>query len=147
MGQRYGVGVPAAMTDTQRSTDHPINPLVLWLGILGGPVAFALVRLAGYVLLKGPCVHSTTNSVLGLSTAQQLMAAITIVCALVAAAAGLLSWHIWRQTGRPEQEQTTGSIPSVPFWALGGLFLSAVFFVAILLTGGLAVGLATACVS
>lgn len=135
------------MTDTRRLTDRPINPLLLWLGILGGPLAFALVRLAGFVLLKGPCTHSTSASVFGLSTSQQLMAAITIVCALIAAAAALLSWHIWRQTGRPEEEQTTGSIPSVPFWALGGLFLSAVFFVAILLTGGLALGLATACVS
>lgn len=131
-----------------RGTAHgPINPFLLWLGILGGPVAFALVRLAGIVLLRGPCARATSATIFGLTSSQDLMAAITILCALIAAAAGLLSWHIWRQTGRPEEEQTVGGIGSTPFWALGGLFLSAVFFVAIVLTGGLAIGLSTGCAS
>lgn len=125
----------------------PTNSLLLWLGILGGPLAFALVRLAGFVLLTGSCVHGTSTAIFGLTSSQDLMAAITIICALIAAAAALLSWHIWRRTGRREEEQTAGGIRSVPFWALGGLFLSAVFFVAIVLTGGLAIGLSTACVS
>jgi dolichol kinase len=75
------------------------------------------------------------------------MTAITILCALIAGASGLLSWHIWRAVGRREEEQTSGSIGSTAFWALGGVFLSGVFFIAILLTGGLALGLSTSCVS
>jgi TRAP-type C4-dicarboxylate transport system permease small subunit len=75
------------------------------------------------------------------------MVAITILCALSAGASGLLSWRNWRRTRRREEEQTIGTLQWVPYWALGGLFLSAVFFVAIVLTGGLAVGLSATCVS
>lgn len=136
--------------DTQQSgtSGRSFNPLLLWLGILGGPLAFALVRLAGIVLLTGRCMHPAGSAtLLGLSSSQQLMTAITIVCALIAGASWLLSWHIWRRTRRREEEQTSGSIRPVPFWALGGLFLSSVFFIFIVLTGGLALGLSTACVS
>jgi hypothetical protein len=135
------------MTDPRRPADRRFHPLLLWLGILGGPLAFALVRLAGLVLLAGPCTQPGRNSVFGFSNAQWLMAAITIICALIAAAAALLSWHIWRRTARPEEEQTMAGLGSDGFWALGGLFLSAVFCVAIILTGGLAIGLSTPCVS
>jgi hypothetical protein len=93
-------------------------------------------------------VHPAADStIIGLSTSQQLMAAITILCALIAGASGILSWHIWRAVGHREEEQTTGSIGSAAFWALGGVFLSGVFFIAIILTGGLALGLSTSCVS
>jgi hypothetical protein len=34
-----------------------------------------------------------------------------------------------------------------PFWALGGFFLSALFFILIILSGGLALGRGTSCVS
>jgi magnesium-transporting ATPase (P-type) len=130
------------------TSEQSFNPLLLWLGILGGPLAFALVRLAGIVLLTGPCANSAGSAtLLGLSSSQQLMAAITIVCALIAGASGILSWHIWRQTGRREEEQLGGSIRSTPFWALGGVFLSGVFFIIIILTGGLAIGLSTPCTS
>jgi hypothetical protein len=130
------------------SSGQLFNPFLLWLGILGGPLAFALVRLAGIVLLTGPCTHPAGSTTLfGLSSSQQLMAAITIVCALIAGASGILSWHIWRRTGRREEEQISGSIRAVPFWALGGVFLSSVFFIIIILTGGLALGLSTSCVS
>lgn len=129
------------------TTNRHFHPVLLWLGILGGPLAFALVRLAGLALLSGPCRRPASASLFGLSTSQQLMAAITILCALVAASAGLLSWHIWRRTARPEEEQTVDSLRSVPFWSLGGLFLSGVFFVAIVLSGGLAIGLSTPCTS
>jgi hypothetical protein len=125
-----------------------INPVLLWLGVLGGPVAFALVRLAGVVLLTGSCRPPAENAVLvGLSSNQLIMAAITILCALIAGASGVLSWHIWRSTRQRTEHQTGESLRPVPFWAIGGLFLSSVFFVLIIFTGGLALGLSTTCVS
>jgi dolichol kinase len=84
---------------------------------------------------------------LGLSSSQVTMAAITILCALLAASSGLLSWHVWRRTRRRSEDQSGESLRTAPFWALGGVFLSSVFFIAVLLVGGLAVGLGTPCVA
>src|SRR5437660_1018419 len=125
---------PPAHDRQSGSPDQLFNPLLLWLGILGGPLAFALVRLAGIVLLTGPCIYPAGSTTLfGLTSTQGVMAAITIVCALTAGAAGTLSWHIWRRTGQREDEQISGSIGPVPFLALGGVFLSVVFCIIIIL--------------
>jgi hypothetical protein len=75
------------------------------------------------------------------------MAAITALLALVAASSGLLSWHSWRQTRQDAETQSGESTRAAPFWALGGLFVGGIFFVLILLTGGLALGLSTTCAS
>jgi hypothetical protein len=124
------------------------NPLWLWFGVLGGPVAFGLVRLVGSLLVISQCGHSTAGSAhLGLTSAQQMMILVTIGAAIVAAAAGIASWRVWRQTRRQTEGESGESLSSAPFWALGGLFLSSVFFALILLTGGLAIGLATTCTS
>lgn len=124
------------------------NPLLLWLGILGGPIAFGLDRLAGAVLLSGRCVRTAGDTILfGLTPEQEIMAAITILCALSAAAAGVLCWHIWRRTRWSSEERSGESLLAIPFWALGGVFISGVFFVATVLTGGLAIGLSATCAS
>src|SRR5207245_9239806 len=76
-----------------------INPLWLWFGVLGGPVAFGVARLVGIALTSGHCVRPAAASALfGLTPAEQLMAAVTIAAALVAGAAGIASWHVWRRT-------------------------------------------------
>lgn len=126
----------------------PVNRLHLVLGLLGGPLAFVLVRLAGLALLAGRCTsQSDSGTLIGPSTSQQLMVAITVLCAFIAGASGIISWHVWRQTRRGAEKQTGESERAVPFWALGGLFLSGVFFLLIVLTGALALGLSTSCVS
>lgn len=132
--------------DEDRRTARSVNPLLLWLGILGGPIAYGLVRLAGIVLVVNSCRHGSGSPVLlGLSGSQTLMVAITTLCALVALASGLLAWHSWRRL-RGETERRSGeSTRAGPFWALGGIFLSAIFFAFIVATGGLALGLSTAC--
>jgi hypothetical protein len=125
-----------------------LNPLVLVPGIVGGPIAFGITRFAGMVLVSGPCSQSTGGTmVAGLTPSQQIFTAITIVCAIIAAISGLWSWHIWRNTPRREQDQPGESMRAVPFWALGGVFLSAVFFCVIVLDGGLALGLSSGCAS
>ena len=121
-----------------------IPPLWLWLGALGGPIAFALDRLASIVLVSEGC-GTGGSRILGLTTSQMLVAIITVVTALIAVAAGLVSWRIWRHTGRPEDETSVGNIARVPFWALGGLILSAIFLAAIVETGVTALAVSTAC--
>jgi hypothetical protein len=123
-----------------------MHPMLLWSGVLGGAIAFALDRLASVLLISNSCKKGTHPAgLLGLTSSQTLLAAITLLTALIALAAGLVCWRIWRLTGEPEEEVVVGTIGNVPFWAVGGLFLNALFLVFILYTGGTALSLSTAC--
>jgi hypothetical protein len=113
-----------------------VRPLWLWAGIVTGPVAFAVVRLAGILLLSHGC---------GNSAPEFLTAGITIAGAVMTIAAGYLSWRIWRWTSLREDEVSTGNMPFVPFFALGGTLLSAFFLFGIIITGVLALVLSTSC--
>lgn len=123
-----------------------VKPTLLWFGFLGGPVAFGLAGVTALVLASRRCITAVHGSAwLGVS-AVHLMSVITISSALIAAAAGLASWQAWRRTRRLASPRSGESLRPTPFWALGGLFLSSVFFVLILLTGGLEIALnAAAC--
>src|SRR5438309_10998963 len=72
-----------------------VNPLWLWFGVLGGPVAFGLVRLIGSLLVISRCVRPAAGSaLLGLTSAQQMMSLVTIGAAIIAAAAGIASCRV-----------------------------------------------------
>ena len=120
------------------------SPLTLWAAVLGGPVAFALDRLAGILLVSSRC-HRPSGGILGLSTAQGLELAITIVTALIALAAGLVCWRFWSLTAGPGEQETLESMSYTPFLAMGGIWLSAIFLAAIIVTGGLALAISTSC--
>lgn len=128
----------------RRSRAERVRPISLWIGILTGPIAFLIVRTLSIILLSHACA-STGSQILGLPSAQVAIAVVTLLGALATLGAGLLSWRIWRRTSLPEDEVTSGAMPRVAFWALGGGLLSAFFLVAIVFTGGLAVVLPGAC--
>jgi hypothetical protein len=120
--------------------------LRLWLGILGGPIAFAVVRVASIVLLSRPCGQRGIGAgILGLSVGQSALLLITFLMALLAADAGVVAWSVWRHTARAEEETIGGTIGQVPFFALGGMFLSLVFLIMTVYTGATAIVLAGAC--
>lgn len=120
--------------------------LRLWFGILGGPIALAVVRIASIVLLSRPCGQRGIGAgLLGLSVGQSILLLITFLMALLAADAGVAAWSVWRMTSRPEEETTSGTIRQVPFFALGGMFLSLVFLIVTVLTGASAIVVAGAC--
>lgn len=120
--------------------------VALALSVLGGPLAFFLARAAGGVLLTGSCaVHRSPGTALGLSGDQWLMVAITLVCTLVAAAGAGIGWRIWQLTRDQVEARTGESLRAIPFWAMGGMFLSALFGLGILLSGILAVELSSPC--
>lgn len=122
-----------------------MSPLRLWVGIVTGPIAFLVVRVASIVLLSHGCGHGTATRVLGLSPAEVATAGITLLGALLTIGAGLMSWHIWRRTSLRQDEVTSGSMPRVPFWALGGVLMSAFFLFGIVVTGAVALALSTGC--
>lgn len=129
----------------RRSRSERVRPLWLWTGIVTGPVAFAIVRLAGILLLSHDCGRRAVTRVLGMSPPELATAGITVAGALVTIAGGYLSWRIWRWTSLRGDEVTTGNMPFVPFFALGGALLSAFFLFGILITGILALALSTNC--
>jgi hypothetical protein len=122
----------------RRSRSERIRPLWLWVGILTGPVAFAAVRLASIILLSHGCGGALSPAVIA-------TAGITLVGAVVTVGAGLLSWYIWRWTSLREDEVSTGNMPRVPFFAMGGVLVSAFCLFGIVTTGGLALALSGGC--
>ena len=67
------------------------------------------------------------------------------LAALIAMAAGLVCWRFWSLTARPAEQETLESMSFTPFLAMGGMWLSAIFLVAIVVTGGLALAISTSC--
>lgn len=129
----------------RRSRAERVRPLWLWVGIVTGPVAFLVVRTAGIILLSHTCGNGSGTGTSAFSTPELAAAGITVLGALATIASGFLSWRIWRRTSLREDEVSSGSMPRVPFWALGGVWLSGFFLFAILITGGLAFALGTRC--
>jgi hypothetical protein len=119
---------------------------LLWLALLGGPAAFIFNLVASDVLLSGSCSTTTGNGILfGLSSSQVVMAAITLLCVLNAAAAGVVSWHVWHRIKQPYEDRSGESLRAMPFWAMGGMFLSVICCLGSFLTGVLAITVSTSC--
>ncbi|HEX6510136.1 MAG TPA: hypothetical protein VF221_21105 [Chloroflexota bacterium] len=141
------MGLPRYLTGwSNYMSQRRIPPLWLWTGVLGGAAAFALDRIASTVLVIHSCRGGREASGLfGLTASQTVALFITILTSQIAVAAGLISWRIWRATSDPAEETTAGTIRNTPFWALGGMFLSAIFLAFIVVTGGLALAVSTSC--
>jgi uncharacterized membrane protein YidH (DUF202 family) len=128
----------------RRSQGH--FTLRLWFGVLAGPFAFAIDRFTAIALLSRPCGQRGIGSgLLGLSVTQSVLLLITFLMALLACDAGVIAWSAWRRTARSEEETTAGTIRTVPFFALGGMFVSLVFLILIVFTGATAIVVAGAC--
>src|SRR5689334_17846448 len=121
----------------RRSRAERVHSIWLWIGILAGPLAFLVVRLASIVLLDHHCGRAAQARFLGMSSPQLAIAGITLLGAVVTVAAGLRAWQIWRFTSLPEDEVSNEEMPRVPFWALGGILVSAFCLLGIAITGGM----------
>jgi hypothetical protein len=71
-------------------TQFLLNKGTLWLGLLGGPVAWAFQLLAVYALASWACTLGPDSFPLHLFTA---------ACFLAAVSSGVLAWAIWRTVG------------------------------------------------
>jgi hypothetical protein len=81
---------PAPVDRNPRLTPEWRRKLALWVGVLGGPVAWAMHLLTVYALVPWIC-----------RTHRSMAAAhvVTVVLLCVASAAGLLAWRNWRAVG------------------------------------------------
>lgn len=105
---------------------------ILWLGLLVGPVVYALYFVIGYLLVEFACQTGTLQrTVGGLSFYAVLVLALTLLAALITLLTGLSNIHRWRR-----HALTHGKTESaVPFMIFGGVLLSVFFTSLILLTG------------
>jgi hypothetical protein len=93
--------------------------LALWTGLLTGPIVWFISLEAKFALAPWVCAFHWKPAVYMVS----------LVAFLVTAAAGLLSWNQWRQLSA-EHSETGDSVLARPrIMALGGVMLSAGFFV------------------
>ena len=117
------------------STYHPQGnekQRILWLGLLVGPVIYALYFITGYLVVEFACNTGVLQrTVGGLSFYAVLVLALTLLAALITLLTGLSNMHRWRRhavsNGEPESAE--------PFMLFGGVLLSVFFTSLILLTG------------
>ena len=106
--------------------------LARWFGLLGGVLAWAADLGLVSHFESAPCQAGMRRlQLFGLSGVQVAILATTVVLALVAGAAGLAAWWTSEHAGA----QATGSADRTSFVAVGGMYLSGLFIIAILFTG------------
>jgi hypothetical protein len=97
------------------------SPLVLWTGILAGPLAWGADLFVSYALVKWTCLHQRQSS----------LAWVTLGALTIAAAAGALSWRSVRCTGDVGPDDGADPRQRAHFMALLGVASSALSGVSI----------------
>lgn len=105
----------------------------LWLGLLSGPVIYAIYFVIGYLLVEVACNTGTLQTtVAGLSLYAVIVLILTFIAALITLITGLSNFRNWR---RRTETRGSDAESAVPFMVFGGLLLSIFFTGLILLTG------------
>ena len=94
----------------------------LWTGLLAGPIVWLISFEANFALAPWACVFQ----------AKLALYVVSIVALLLAAASGFLAWRQWSALGRELPGDGGGGLPRLRVMALGGVLLSAMFFLVIL---------------
>lgn len=109
-------------------TTHPTR---LWYGSTAAVGAWVVHGLTSFVISSAAC-----TSGLPLGTLETLLIAITIAMLLVALSGGVISFGTWRAaSSAPFRESEAWG--RIEFMAMSGVFMSAIFSIAII-WGGLA---------
>lgn len=108
---------------TQRLPKKELD-LVLWLGILAGPFAWALQQQVSYMLTPSVCEAGQ----------QWWLHLVSLAALLVALAGGLLAWTTLRRFGTGPIDQGEMRNTRARFMAVSGMGLSAFFAVVVVAT-------------
>ena len=95
--------------------------LALWTGVLAGPVVWLFSFQANFTLAPWACEFNTKVALF----------LVTIAALLLVAGSGLLAWREWSALGRVSPDDTAGAMGRSRIMALGGVLLSAMFFLVI----------------
>jgi len=96
--------------------------LALWTGVLGGPIVWLLSFEANFALAPWACTFD----------AKLALYIVSVVALVLAAASGLLAWRQWKELGQEWPGEGDGALPRSRIMAIGGVLLSAMFFLVIL---------------
>jgi hypothetical protein len=96
--------------------------LLLWTGILGGAIAWLLSFEANFALAPLACVMQ----------GKLALYVISLIALAVTAGCGLLAWKQWTMAGREWPGNGGGVLSRIRVMAIGGVLLSAMFFIVIL---------------
>lgn len=94
----------------------------LWTGVLAGPIVWLLSFEANFALAPWACTFD----------AKLALYIISVIALLLAAASGLLAWRQWKELGQEWPGEGGGALPRSRIMAIGGVLLSAMFFLVIL---------------
>jgi len=121
----------------------------LWFGLLGGPIAWTLQLLIDYPLVAHYCFPAAARRIVPTIDSLHLIVSIVSVLALAGAVAALFTaLRSWRVSGGDfggERAQLTEAAPPpgrVRFRSLGGILVSSLTIVGIVIHGGFVILLA-----
>lgn len=118
-----------AVPESTYVTDYQENTRALWIGLLAGPVVYALYFIVGYLLAEATC----QSDILGIDRASLdiVIGGITVVAAAILLGAIIYSVRTW-QRNRSRSDDVGGALS---FMAFGGLLLTMLFVLLIGVTG------------
>jgi hypothetical protein len=96
--------------------------LVLWTAVLAGPVVWLFSFEANYVLAPWACTFQ----------AKLALYLVSLVALLLCAASGIMAWRQWTELGKEWPGNGGGVLPRARIMAIGGVLLSALFFLVVL---------------
>jgi len=96
--------------------------LILWIVVLAGPAIWLLSFEAVFALAPWACTFQTKIALYSVS----------IAALLLCAASCWLAWRQWKALGKEWAGEAAGFLPRSRIMAIGGVFLSAGFFLVIL---------------
>ncbi|HEX3684184.1 MAG TPA: hypothetical protein VHU83_16745 [Bryobacteraceae bacterium] len=96
--------------------------LALWTGVLAGPFVWLLSFQANFTLAPWACEFNTKIALF----------LVTLVALVLVAGSGWLAWREWTELGKALPDNAAGALGRSRIMALGGVLLSAMFFVVIL---------------
>ncbi len=131
----------------QEVKESPRSKIALFFAWLGGAIAWSLFHVIGYAVASVGCTLGATGpSLLGLSQVAWLVLLVTIILALVALAALLVSRREWsRGKSKGEGEPDGGDRGVSAFTGFAGIVLNG-FFLALILYAGAAALVLRPCV-
>ncbi|MBV8550543.1 MAG: hypothetical protein JOY54_04530 [Acidobacteriaceae bacterium] len=95
---------------------------ILWIALLGGPIVWLISFETNFALAPWACIFQTKLA----------LHVISIVALVLAAVSGLLAWQEWKGLSGEKEDRPGGSLPRSRSMALGGVLMSAMFFLVIL---------------
>lgn len=92
-----------------------MNPVTLWIAMLGGPMVWLIYLQVSYALVPSACLAQN-----------KIALVIALIAALIVTVAiALVAWRSWREVGADAIAEDTRVIDRSRFMALSGLGIAA----------------------